>query len=82
MSGGSDPVATLRDFVRAKRTGTVSIREEDKVAEVRLAAGNIEDASFLGIHGEKGIDDGLPYRNTSETSFGQLFCRHLPTMQQ
>ncbi len=55
MSASADPVATLRDFVRAKRTGTLSIREDEKVAEVRLSGGNIEDATFLGISGEKAL---------------------------
>jgi len=55
VSASSDPVATLREFVRTKRTGTVSIREGEHVAEVRLAAGNIEDAVYLGITGEKAL---------------------------
>ncbi|WP_394844591.1 hypothetical protein LZC95_47000 [Pendulispora brunnea] len=55
MSTSADPVATLREFVRAKRTGTLVVREGERVAELRLALGNIEDAIFLDATGEKAL---------------------------
>lgn len=47
MSSSDDPVATLRDFARAKKTGTLSIRDGEKHAEVHLGAGSIDDAAYL-----------------------------------
>ncbi|WP_394824272.1 hypothetical protein [Pendulispora albinea] len=55
MSGGRDPIATLREFVRAKKTGALAIRDGKTVAEVRLSAGNIDDATGFGATGEKAL---------------------------
>jgi len=65
MSASADPVATLREFVRARRTGTLVVREGERVAELRLALGNIEDALFLGVTGEKALYRALALRGAT-----------------
>jgi len=67
MTASSDPVATLREFVRAKRTGTLVVREGAKIAEVRISFGNIEDASLPGATGEKALYRALGFAGATWT---------------
>lgn len=46
---------TLRELVLEARTGTLSINTAVGAAEIRLAAGAIEDAVFLRAEGEKAL---------------------------
>jgi hypothetical protein len=45
----------LRDLVRNKKSGTLSLRGEKNTAEIRLSHGNVEDAAHGRADGEKAL---------------------------
>jgi len=49
------PLEILRDVIRAKRTGTLSITTATGAAEIRLSLGVVEDAVYLRTEGEKAL---------------------------
>ncbi|MEO6577078.1 MAG: DUF4388 domain-containing protein [Polyangiaceae bacterium] len=54
----NEPATTLellRDLVRAKKSGTLSLRGEKGTSEIRLAHGNVEDAVHGRAAGEKAL---------------------------
>lgn len=53
--GPATTLDLLRDLVRAKKSGTLSLRGEKGTAEIRLAHGKIEDAVHGRADGEKAL---------------------------